>query len=110
MKNVTFRAKENQWEKFNRACKSQNKTRGEILRKAIKDYINNYYIADKKIKVEADDIKSIDPDYKGQEYYHSGEKVEVVNPDSKYYKRTGKYIGTKTKDRFVYHIINIKGD
>ena len=36
----------------------------------------------KKIKVNfyGEDIKSIDQDYKGSQFYHKGEKIKVVNP------------------------------
>lgn len=34
-----------------------------------------------KIKVRAEYVKSVDPDYQGQQQYHVGEKVKVFNPD-----------------------------
>ena len=38
-KNVTFRIEPEQWNKFKKIAEKQNKTRGEVLRKLIDQYI-----------------------------------------------------------------------
>ena len=38
-KNVTFRIEPVQWDNFEKVAQKQNKTRGEILRKLIQQYI-----------------------------------------------------------------------
>jgi len=35
-----------------------------------------------KVKIRAEYIKSIDPDYNGQQQYHMGERVKIFNPDN----------------------------
>lgn len=50
----------------------------------------------KEIKLNQEDIKSIDKDYKNNKFFHKGEKVKVVNPDSKYYGLSGNFIKVET--------------
>lgn len=38
-KNATFRIEEEMWDKFNEACKKNDRTRGEVLREKIAKYI-----------------------------------------------------------------------
>jgi len=45
-----------------------------------------------EIKFNQEDIKSIDQDYPGQQFFHKNEKVKVINPDNKYYSQKGKFI------------------
>jgi len=45
------------------------------------------------IKLRLEQFKSIDQDYQGQQIYHEGQRVKIVDPDSKYYGQTAKYIG-----------------
>ena len=61
----------------------------------------------KMIGLELDQFKSIDQDYKGQQKYHIGEKVKVVDPDSEHYQKTGKYNGLnkRTVPADIYEII-----
>lgn len=41
MKNVTFRTDINLWKNFNNACKKSNKSRGQVLREFMEEYIQN---------------------------------------------------------------------
>ncbi|ACL69120.1 hypothetical protein [Halothermothrix orenii] len=31
------------------------------------------------IKVKQEEVKSVDPDYKGQQFYHEGEKIKLLD-------------------------------
>ena len=62
------------------------------------------------IKVKLDDFKSIDQDYQGQKFYHEGEKVKIINPDSEHYNQTGIYRGYKrTKKINDVYLIELEG-
>lgn len=61
-----------------------------------------------KIKFNQEDIKSVDQDYKGSQFYHKGEKIKIVNPDSKYFGLTGEFIKVeKTEDINDNYIVEI---
>jgi len=52
----------------------------------------------KMINCRLDDFVSVDQDYKGQVFYHHGEKVKIVDPDHEYFKQAGIYRGYERKD------------
>jgi hypothetical protein len=43
-----------------------------------------------KTKVQAEYIKSVDPDYQGQQQYHIGEKIKIFNPDNPNFEHNNK--------------------
>jgi len=62
------------------------------------------------LKCKLEDFKSIDQDYQGQKFYHEGEKVKIVNPDSKYYNKTGIYRGyRRTNNINDIYLIELDG-
>ncbi|MFW6025351.1 MAG: hypothetical protein ACOCRX_03325 [Candidatus Woesearchaeota archaeon] len=60
------------------------------------------------IKLNLEDIKSIDNDYKYNKFFHKGERVKIVNPDHKYYGKKGIYQGFYYDDEKLKHIYKVE--
>jgi len=83
------------------ACKEEGMTAQHVrdFQKKLREGINM-----KTIKVRQDQLKSIDPDYQGQEYYHDGERVQLVDG------RKGIYRGMEKREYPEEHLYIVEVD